>query len=192
MGKMKRVFIIHGWDGFPGNHWFLWLKKKLESDFKVVIPAMPDSETPKIDVWVHFLEKLVGKVDKDTFFVGHSIGCQTIMRYLERLDNKDEVGGVVFVAGFFDLPFLRTKEEKKIAKPWLETPIDTIKIKNIAKKMIAIFSDNDPDVSLDDAKSFRKRLNAKIIIEKGKGHFTLNDGVDKLPSALEALKEMMS
>ena len=153
---------------------------------------MPDSETPKIDVWVHFLEKLVGKVDKDTFFVGHSIGCQTIMRYLERLDNKDEVGGVVFVAGFFDLPFLRTKEEKKIAKPWLETPIDTIKIKNIAKKMIAIFSDNDPDVSLDDAKSFRKRLNAKIIIEKGKGHFTLNDGVDKLPSALEALKEMMS
>ena len=27
---MKRVFIIHGWEGHPENAWFPWLKKELE------------------------------------------------------------------------------------------------------------------------------------------------------------------
>jgi len=29
----KRVFIIHGWDGYPEEGWFPWLKKKLKEKF---------------------------------------------------------------------------------------------------------------------------------------------------------------
>src|SRR3989344_3953132 len=120
MDKMKRIFIVHGWDGFPENHWFPWLKKELEKlDFKVIVPKMPDSGNPRINAWVPFLEKSVGNVDENTFFIGHSIGCQTIMRYLEGLDDKQRIGGIVFVAGWFNLPFLKIKEEKAIVKPWL-------------------------------------------------------------------------
>ena len=28
---MQRVFIIHGWDGYPEEGWFPWLKKELEA-----------------------------------------------------------------------------------------------------------------------------------------------------------------
>ena len=112
------------------------------------------------------------------------------MRYLEKLDKKENVGGIIFVAGFFNLHFLKTEDKKIIAKPWLETRIDTDKIKNLTENIVAIFSDNDGDVSLDDAKIFRKRLGAKIIIEKGKGHFTLGDGVDRLPIVLDLIREM--
>jgi len=183
--------MIHGWDGFPKNHWFPWLKKELEKlNFKVIIPKMPNPDNPKIEAWVTFLEQSVGKVNRDTFFIGHSIGCQAIMRYLEKLDKKENVGGIIFVAGFFNLPFLKTEDKKIIAKPWLETRIDTDKIKNLTENIVAIFSDNDGDVSLDDAKIFRKRLGAKIIIEKGKGHFTLGDGVDRLPIVLDLIREM--
>ena len=28
---MKKVFIIHGWEGYPEEGWFPWLKKELES-----------------------------------------------------------------------------------------------------------------------------------------------------------------
>ncbi|MDO8657068.1 MAG: DUF1749 domain-containing protein [Nanoarchaeota archaeon] len=188
---MKRVIIVHGWGGFPKNHWFPWLKMKLEEiGLEVIIPKMPDSEKPTIQKWVSHLKKVVGKVDKNTFFVGHSIGCQTIMRYLETMEDKNKVGGIIFVAGFFNLPFLQTNAEKKIAKPWLETAINTNKIRTQTKKIVAFFSDDDPDVSMDDAKSFKTRLNAKIIVEKNKGHFTLKKGVDKLPSVLNSLKEM--
>jgi len=187
---MKRIFIIHGWDGNPKNHWFPWLKKELEKlNFEVIIPKMPDTKNPKINSWVDYLKKVVDKVNQETFFVGHSIGCQAIMRYLEKIGDK--IGGCVFVAGFFNLPFLETEEEKKIAKPWLKTPINTNKIKRLTKNITAIFSDNDPDVSLDDSNLFKQKLNAKIIIEKRKGHFCLGDGVDRLPSILEAIRGML-
>lgn len=35
----KRIFIIHGWDGFPEEGWFPWLNKAMEgvSELKVSI-----------------------------------------------------------------------------------------------------------------------------------------------------------
>lgn len=189
---MKRVFIIHGWDGSPENHWFPWLKKELKKiGFKVIVPAMPHSSEPKIELWVSHLNKIVGKVNEETYFVGHSIGCQAIMRYLETVDDNSKVGGIVFVAGFFNLPFLKTRMEKIIAKPWLETTINTNKIKKQTKQIVAIFSDNDAHVSLDEAPLFERKLGAKVIVEKNKGHFTLEQGIDTLPSALNSIKKMI-
>ena len=38
---MKRVFIIHGWGGYPEEGWLPWLKKELEKNgFKVFVPAI--------------------------------------------------------------------------------------------------------------------------------------------------------
>ena len=45
---MTRVFIVHGWDGYPGEGWQGWLAKELTSrGDKVYMPAMPDAEWPK-------------------------------------------------------------------------------------------------------------------------------------------------
>jgi uncharacterized protein len=182
----KRVFIIHGWDGSPQNSWFPWLKNELEQKgFEVQALSMPHPEKPTIDDWVNHLAEAVGEADDNTFFVGHSIGCQTIMRYVEQLEKS--VGGLVFVAGFFRLLYLVTKEEKVIAKPWLEIPMDYDKIKQQAGKIIAIFSDDDPDVDLGDKKLFEKYLNAETIVEHKKGHFSDDAGVMELPSALNSL-----
>ncbi|MFH1455946.1 MAG: alpha/beta hydrolase [archaeon] len=186
---MKRIFLIHGWDGNPKNCWFPWLKQKLEEKgFQVIVPKMPNAEEPKINVWVPFLTELVKEVDEETYFVGHSIGCQTIMRFLETQTNK--IGGIIFVAGFFNLPYLETEEEKIIAKEWIETPIDTEKIKSLTQNIIAIFSDNDEDVPLSDSKLFRERLNAKIIIEKEKGHFDDSANIKELPVVFNELLKM--
>ena len=151
-------------------------------DFEVVVPEMPNTDEPVIEEWVGHLKEIVRDVDEETYFIGHSIGCQAIMRFLETLDVK--VGGLVFVAGFFNLPYLETQEEKDIAKPWLEKPIDTDKIKKMSKKITCIFSDNDPDVPLSDADLFKERLGAEIIVEHEKGHFDDDAGVKKLESVL--------
>lgn len=189
---MKKVFMIHGWDSNPDNCWFPWIKKELESkDFEVHIPKMPDTEHPKIEPWVSKISEVVGTPDKSTYLVGHSIGCQTIMRYLETLPEGTKIGGVIFVAGFFNLPNLETQEEKDIAKPWLETPINTNKIKNTTNNFIAIFSDNDEDVPLSDSKIFKEKLDAKIIVEQDKGHFDDEKGIKELPIVLEELLKMV-
>ncbi|MCX6744660.1 MAG: alpha/beta hydrolase, partial [Candidatus Parcubacteria bacterium] len=130
-----RVFIVHGWGGNPSEAWFPWLKKQLEAKgIEVFVPQMPDTEHPVIDRWVSFLAYQIGWPDSKVYLVGHSIGVQTILRYLQTLDRP--IGGVVSVAGFYRLipHSLEGPEEDKLAKPWLETPIDSDKVKQRAQK----------------------------------------------------------
>ena len=52
---------------------------------------MPNSENPKIEKWVKYLEENIKSVDEQTYFIGHSIGCQTIMRFLEKLHKHKKL-----------------------------------------------------------------------------------------------------
>ena len=187
---VKRVFVVHGWAGYPEEGWFPWLKAELEAKgFEVIVPAMPESEEPKIEAWVSHLSLVVGPPDENTFFVGHSIGCQTILRYLESLPVDQKVGAGIFVAGWFTLMNLETSEEKEIARPWLETVIDFSKVKRHTNKFFAVFSDDDRVVPLDNKGLFEQRLSAETAIETRKGHFSGDDGVTELPAVLEKLIE---
>ena len=189
----KRVFIIHGWEGRPEEGIFPWLKKELQDKgFEVFSPAMPEPLNPQIDVWVTFLKQQIGIPNKDTILFGHSIGAQTILRYLELLNKNEVIAGAAFLAGWTNLTdaAYETDEDSVIAKPWLETPLNWDKIKAHSEKFIAIFSDDDPVVPISDAKIFESKLSAKIIIEHGKEHFSGSSGIKKLPSALSAILEI--
>jgi len=189
---MERIFIVHRWSSSPKEDWYPWLKSELESKgLEVHVLAMPNTDTPTIEGWIPFLEKEIGKIDEETYFVGHSIGCQTILRYLESLPEGTRVGGAVFVAPWIALTGLETEEEKSIAQPWIETKIDLENVKTKLKKAIAIFSDNDPYVPMINMRLFREKLGAEILLEGHKGHFTSQDNVAQLPAALESLQSMM-
>ncbi|HLD63979.1 MAG TPA: alpha/beta fold hydrolase [Candidatus Peribacteraceae bacterium] len=185
---MKRVFIVHGWSGYPEEGWFPWLKNELEQkSFSVSVPQMPDADEPDIEKWVKHLTSVVGKPDPNTFLVGHSIGCQTILRYLETLPSAEKIGGVILVAGFFTLTNME-KDELEIAEPWLETPIDYAKVLINTNNITAIFSDNDQYVPLENAALFETRLHPKIIIQKNQGHFSGSNGITELPVVIDELE----
>ena len=85
----KRVFIIHGWEGNPNEGWFPWLKENLEArGFDVHIPTMPNPDEPDMKDWINTLKDIVGPVDENTNFIGHSIGCNAILRFLEQSEQK--------------------------------------------------------------------------------------------------------
>lgn len=185
---IKRVFLIHGWEGNPDKEWFPWAKQQLEQlGYEVHAPQMPDTDNPQIDAWVSALVSEVGKPEQTDIFIGHSIGCQAIIRYLEALADGEKVEKVIFVAGWLTLSSesTPTDKEREIAKPWLENIIDFNQVKNKADSFACVFSDNDPYVPLDkNTQMFREKLGAQIIVEKNMGHFTLDDGVKKLPILL--------
>lgn len=191
---MKRVYIIHGWEGYPNEGWFPWLKRELEnSGFEVHVPQMPDAGNPRIDRWIPWISKVVGVPDGQSYFVGHSMGVQAIVRYLELLSEGTQVGGAVFVAGFFKrLTGLEDDPEtQSVRKHWLETPLNLGKVKKHLKNSVAVFSDNDPFVPLDDQDDFRYRLKSKIIVQHNMGHFSgPTDNVTELPVVLEELLKM--
>jgi uncharacterized protein len=186
----RRAFIVHGWEFTPEMHWYPWLKKELErKGFEVIALAMPQTEHPDIKRWVGHLKKQVGIVDKNTYFVGHSIGCQAIIRFLASQKNK--MGGAVFVGGWFALTqkATPTAEYRKIAKPWLLNPIDFDAARR-SGRFVAILSADDPYVPLVNGEVFEKTLNAKVIVEKGKGHYTEEEGIVKVPRVVKELEEL--
>lgn len=194
---MKRVFVIHCWGGTPEGNWYSWAAHELrEFGFHVSVLKMLNAEMPHIEEWVSFLAQQVGKCDAETYFIGHSIGCQTILRYLERLSYDVVIGGVVFVAPWIKLNMDTIQKEGvgviRIAREWQETPIDFQKVLPhlpSSRGVVSIFSDNDYYVVTENQDIFREKLGSRILIEHGKGHFVQDDGVTDLPILLEVFRE---
>jgi len=188
----KKAYLIHGWGGSSEGGWFDWLKQELEKKgFEVYAFDMPETNEPKIEKWVGYLEEKISpdEIDEHTYFVGHSIGCQAILRYLETLNDDLKVGGAIFVAPWMELDKHTIEEEGEevieLARPWMETPINFEKIKKHTKNFLAIFSDDDHYISLEEVKKFEKNLNAKTIVKHNEKHF---DSTPKIPEILEFIK----
>ena len=182
---MKKVYIIHGWGMDSNMPWIKWLEQELaKKGFEVHALDMPNTEHPKIEEWVEYLEEHVGSIDEETYFIGHSIGSQTIIRFLEKLPKQKHIKGVVFVAGWFHLVNLEP-EEFEIAHPWINNKVDLERIKRHTNNLLAVFSDNDPYVPESEVEYFRDNLGAKIIIKKNAGHF---EDIDKIEEVLKFVK----
>lgn len=188
---MPRAYIVHGWDGSPDEPQLRWLRDRLEeSGWEVAMPAMPDPAVPRIGPWVTKLNQEI-RPGEDVTLIGHSIGCQAILRYVAALPAESRVGRMVLVAPWMELDEETVREEgaevREIARPWTETPIDFGAVKVRCASVTAIFSDDDPYVPLSQEQVFKDALGATTVIEHGKGHFTESDGVDAFSSALTAV-----
>lgn len=190
---MNKIYIVHCWDGTKKDGWYPWLDKELSNNNNTVYRFnMPNTETPKIEEWVSFLDKQVDGLNDKTYFIGHSIGCQTIMRYLQTKDTC-KIGGILFVAPWIDLLDYAIEDEESYvtAQPWLKEEINYKKIKEFTNNINCIFSDDDYFVSLEQKDKFEKLLNAKTKIVSGKGHISQDDGVYELQEILDESKKMI-
>lgn len=196
---MKQVLILHAWFAHPDDHWYPWLKKELEAKgYNVLVPELIDKDKPTLKDWTRCVfEDLDGQGDltdqngkennrlnrakhKDRLdrfvVVGHSLGAVLALRLAE----KYKIDKLVLVAGwdFWDL----TPEHETFFKK----PIDHERIKQNVKKIVVIYSDRDPYSTVWQGEQFAKRLGAKFVLVKGKGHFTKSDGAEE---AVEVLKQ---
>lgn len=193
---MARIFIVHGWEGTPESNWIPWLRNELtKKGNQVHVPLMPDTNNPKMEQWIEHLSKEIGIPDQDTYLVGHSMGCQTILRYLEGMKDDEKVGGAVLVAGFLTIKseMMKIDSNGKVLSPWIEKRINLEKAKVHAGKIVAIQSGNDPYIPIDNAMVFEKELGARVIIIPKAGHFTIaNGGYYELHTALNEIVKMIT
>jgi len=174
---MKKALILQGWYQKPDSNWYPWLSKELEKKgYEVYLPDLPTIHTdkPSLKKQLAYLDKLL-KIDTNTTIIGHSLGCLLAMRIAE----TRKVGKIIMVAGwdFDDL----TKEHSLFWK----TKINHAKVKKNAKEIICVTSDNDPYFTAFSVEEMSKRLDAKCVLIKGKGHFSDKYGVKKIPQLLK-------
>jgi uncharacterized protein len=181
----KKVYIIHGWGGSPGANWFPWFSHELiKRDINVEVPLMPETENPKLNKWIEKLDQLIENLDEGIYLVGHSLGCITILKYLEKTNKK--IGGALLVAGFsrsLGIPEIEN---------FLEKQIDYKKIKELNNKITVINSDNDPFVPLEEGRILKDKLGAELIIMERAYHINEGNGFFELPIGLDILLKMIN
>lgn len=184
---MKRVILVHGWEGTPEKDWFVWLKKELEKrGFTLIVPAMPNTMNPTMDEWMPYLSQVVSTPNEDTYLVGHSLGCITILCYLETLQDNQKIGGAVLVAGFGHNLEYKGYENELIS--FFKTPVDWEKIKKHCNTFVTFHSEDDPYVPVKHGVLFQQKLNAKSIVQQGMGHYNEKE----YPIILEELLKLVS
>lgn len=193
MVSRPRVFLIHGFNATPQDAWLPWLKSALEKrGVDVHAPQMPHPRWPFIHRWTDHLAEEVGDCDERTYFIGHSLGGQAILRYLASLPADQRAGGAVFVGGFDQLriwwPYLIAAYI--CLGRWLLRPIDWKKANKRGKRFCAVFSDDDTWVPNESNGCF-DQLRAKVRVLHGYGHFTGDEGVFRVPEVLEETMQMI-
>ncbi len=174
---MRNLFIIHGTEGHPGENWFPWLKKELESTkkFQVYIPQFP---TPGVEQtpanWFKVLENYKDRINEDTVFIGHSLGGAFLLRVLERFKIYS---AYLISAPAGVKPILNWEGDQ----PFIENSFQWEKIRKNAKNIEVFHSDDDPYICLGNGKLIAEKLGVNLNFKSGQGHFNATAGYTSFP-----------
>ncbi len=183
---MKKVFIIHGFQGSPNGGWRPWLMAELEKqDVYACALSMPSPDEPVCNEWVEEISRHIDiNKTNEIYLAGHSLGVPAILRYLENT-KAENIYGAVLVSGPSE------KNDNRKIDSFLETPFNFEVINSKCKSFSIIHGDNDPNVPLNNAETLSKELNGELVVVKNGGHLNGSAGWLTLPQCLEALNKMM-
>ncbi len=165
---MKAV-LLHGTDGSSESNWIPWLKQQLEKhDFEVYAPSLPNSAFPNGEEWSDFIiQNAPFKLDADTVIIGHSAGAALIPMLLQKLPTETKIKRAILVSGFYtNLDWEKLKDLQNV-------PVNYDEIKQKCNDFVLVHSDNDPYVPMEEPQELAKKLNGKLTVIKGQGHFNL-------------------
>ena len=83
---MKKVFIIHEFNGSPNSSWIPWLLSELKKEgIYASALTLPTPGTPKLDQWLDEIDRHVSyNPDDEIYLVGFSIGVAAVLKFLEK------------------------------------------------------------------------------------------------------------
>jgi uncharacterized protein len=201
----KQIVIIHGGNVLNAKDDFLvylknkkavkedfktkksWkddFEKKLENEFEIFAPKMPNKENAKYAEWKVLFEKLVPFLNNDVTLIGHSLGGLFLVKYLSESLFPKKIKALILVSApytgkgnkyNFDTDFLFNGNFKKIT--------------NQAKKIFIFHSKDDKVVPFSDFEIYKENLpNASSTFFNGRGHFN----TEKFPELIKIVRSVYS
>lgn len=176
--KVPKVYIIHGYTASSRDNWFPWLKNQLESEgIETYIPDMPFSDNPQLELWLQCMRKNTDVIDENTIFIGHSLGCITVLRFL--LEKNVKIKGAILVSGFIGENPMSKKTDG--LQSFVEGSLNLKKLKELIPNRIAITALDDDIVPCRATKEMAIQIGADLIeLNTGK-HFIDRDGYIDFP-----------
>lgn len=187
--KSNNIYVIHGYTSSNQAEWFPWLKEQFKnSNVKIDIPNMPDSENPHLEPWIKHLRKNILHIDENTIFIGHSLGCVTALRYI--LEKNIKIKGAILVSGFINENPMA--EQTEGLQEFVNESLDIKKIKNLIQSRIVITAKDDDIVPTEATQKLAKELDANLIILSSGKHFIARDGYTDFPFLLNEIQKLIN
>jgi len=166
-----RICIIPRWSANPDDDWYPWLGRSLDGHEVTVVSLRPNPGAPEIQASVAEVSSALGgdwHALAATWLVGHSVGCQVALRFLETLPEGTGVAGLLCVAGWWNAP-----DPSPAMRPWVLTPLDADRVRRATRSVSVLLSDDDPFSPDRDqnAATWEERLGARVSIVPSAGHF---------------------
>jgi len=190
------IILIHGTGGYKSESYFAWLKIECEKiGLNVFIPQMPGwRDGGTYEMWRDIFDKECGHlISKETIILAQSLGTRFAVKYLGEV-NK-EVKAYISCAGMYDMAKMRDTPENvlRIKDFELQIPSFTVskdeykKFANFNFPKFSFYSDNDNFFEQSNLELYANSIDAKHILVKGKGHFSIFAGVREFPEVLEII-----
>jgi len=183
--EIDHVLLVPRWSGTPESDFYPWLGRELAARAPrlsiAAAPLLPAPDRPEIEPCVEAcLGVLAGLELSRTLLIGHSVGCQVLMRALARFPDGPRAPALLCVAGWWtvDRPW-------DTLRPWIDVPFDPARAAARCARAVVLLSDDDPFTSdaEDTGRRFAQGLGAEIHVVPGRRHF--NAPVE--PAVLDAV-----
>ncbi len=162
---MKNALILHGTSANSSSNWFPWLGGELtKRGYECRIPDLPNADEPDLAMYWDYIKDF--SFNEDSLIIGHSSGAVAALGIIQKFCDgsfNPKVNKIILVSAF-------SKDEGWKCEKIL-CDYDWDKIRSATDEIIQIHSDDDPYVSLDNAKELAKNLEIPIILYPEKGHF---------------------
>lgn len=168
-------YLIHGYSATPTANWFPWLKTQLNIHLnqELNILTMPDTNHPNLEAWLGACERDIASSDGITL-IGHSLGCITALRFLEKQTIKNV--NLILVSGFDDK--IETLPE---LDEFTQQPLDIQRLLPKINQITVISARDDDIVPYRHTEKLARDLDAPFILMPHGQHFIDRDGTTKLP-----------
>ena len=122
-----------------------------------------------------------------TIFIGHSLGCIAIIRFL--LEKNIKINGAIFVSGFIDENPM--SENTEGLQSFFSDPLDIERLKYLIPNRVAITAADDDIVPSVATKKMAEKINAKLMELNSGKHFIDRDGYTQFPILLKETESMI-
>jgi len=162
-----------------------YLDKHLGGKCEIIRPKMPCPERAVYSEWKIHLERHFPLLRHDIILIGNSLGAIFLARYLSENKFPKKILATYLVCP----PFDNSLPEEEICCGF-RLPSDLAPLKKNCRRLVLLFSKDDPVVPLAHAEKYARRLKeAKIVIFENKnGHFKVPEFPELVVMIREDLK----
>lgn len=181
--KTTKIIFIHGGGGWCDHtrHWFPYAEKRfLDKGLVTCNKDFPEPERTQESKWIPFLKNEC-KPDENSVIIGHSYGATCALRYAE----KNQILGLVLVAGFYTELDEDVRTSGFTSRPWNWTAI-----KENTQWIIQFHSEDDPYISMKEARELSKFIKSELHEYKNAMHFGI-DGINPYFHFPELVEEVL-